>query len=401
MYGESWTSCDAITVVMTPTHKTHLCRTVWSQRVPHTHCAWLGSRRSSSSRPSVICKHLCAPKLVLSLLLCQMSHPWLSSHAPSSISTSSTSPTTQRAHSVHPALQAPSIDKLRHQESLRRENLQSGGNTRKTTPTGFEPKELATVSRIEAYSADPNQLHDVQENFGEEDHRAPITEEVKELAEFRTAGLPGSHLSETSYFQLHIHFDDSAENIADSDLEDGELQKMLTSPMYAQKASGKPDAVVVQEREVSEQFTQADRKESLTSHSRDGQKALVKPNALFSSEHGNLIRSSVFRNANPLNLRETRITCSVKQDQTWRSKNFMSNLSMSASVNYNYERKRKDWHYKTHNTDLLNLDENKFDYKQNYLWKKVLRHTQIRNMYEMEEIKRAHELRVDSLCAKT
>ena len=40
------------------------------------------------------------------------------------------------------------------------------------------------------------------------------------------------------------------ESIADSDLEDEELQKMLISPLYAQKASGKPDAMVTQEREV-------------------------------------------------------------------------------------------------------------------------------------------------------
>ena len=46
-----------------------------------------------------------------------------------------------------------------------------------------------------------------------------------------------------------MHFDDSAESIADSDLEDGELQKMRTSPLYAEKAAGKPDALVVQERE--------------------------------------------------------------------------------------------------------------------------------------------------------
>ena len=43
-----------------------------------------------------------------------------------------------------------------------------------------------------------------------------------------------------------MHFDDSVGSTADSDLEDGELQKMLTSPLYAQKASGKPDAMVVQ-----------------------------------------------------------------------------------------------------------------------------------------------------------
>ena len=58
------------------------------------------------------------------------------------------------------------------------------------------------------------------------------------------------------------------ESIATSDLEDGELKKKLTSPLYAQKASGKPDA-------------------------------------LFSSEQGNLIKSFVFRNADPSNLRRS------------------------------------------------------------------------------------------------
>ena len=92
---------------------------------------------------------------------------------------------------------------------------------------------------------------------------------------------------------------DSVEGIADSDLEDGELQKMMTSPLYAQKASGKPDAMVVQEREVSAQYNQANRKEGLTSHPSEGQKALGKPNAFFSSEQRNLIRSSVFRKRQP------------------------------------------------------------------------------------------------------
>ena len=47
----------------------------------------------------------------------------------------------------------------------------------------------------------------------------------------------------------------------------------------------------------------SDRNESLKSHSSDGQKASVKPDAMFSSGQGNLIRSSVFRNANPSSLR--------------------------------------------------------------------------------------------------
>ena len=67
--------------------------------------------------------------------------------------------------------------------------------------------------------------------IGEEVHRAPITEEVKEFGEIGTASFPDSKISETSYFQSQMHFDDSVESIADSDLEDGELQKMRTSPV--------------------------------------------------------------------------------------------------------------------------------------------------------------------------
>ena len=52
----------------------------------------------------------------------------------------------------------------------------------------------------------------------------------------------------------------------------------------------------------------------------------------------------------------------------------------------------KDWNYRTHNTDMLNLDENKFGYKKNFL-----RDTQIRGMHEIGEIKRAQELRVDEV----
>ena len=80
-------------------------------------------------------------------------------------------------------------------------------------------------------------------------------EEVEESRDIGTAGLPDSEILETSSFQSQMHFDDSEESIADSDLEDGELQEMLTSPLYAQKASEKPDAMVVQEREVRAQYT--------------------------------------------------------------------------------------------------------------------------------------------------
>ena len=76
----------------------------------------------------------------------------------------------------------------------------------------------------------------------------------------------------------------------------------------------------------------------------------------------------------------------------------MSSPSINASVNYNDKRKNKDWRYRTHNTDLLNPDENECDYKKNCLWrKKVLRNIQIRSMHEMGEIKRAQEPRIDGV----
>ena len=102
-----------------------------------------------------------------------------------------------------------------------------------TTPTGYQPKELATVSRIEDYSGDPYQLYDVEEKLGEEDHRAPITEEVEEFGEIGTAGLRDSKISETSYLQSQMHFDDSVESIADSGLVDGEFmnRKLRGNPM--------------------------------------------------------------------------------------------------------------------------------------------------------------------------
>ena len=95
-----------------------------------------------------------------------------------------------------------------------------------------------------------------------------------------------SPVEKVSHSQSQMYSDESTESIADSDL-DGELQKLLTSPLYAQRASGKPDAMVVQEREVSAQ----------TSHSSEDHGASGKPAALFSpkrNEQRNQMWSSVF-----------------------------------------------------------------------------------------------------------
>ena len=101
-----------------------------------------------------------------------------------------------------------------------------------------------------------------------------------------------------SYLQSQMHFDESVESIADSDLEDGELQKLLTSPLYAERDSGKPDAMVIQERGVSAQ----------TSHSSENHGGSGKPAALFSpkrNEQRNQMWSSVFGKANLSNLSGT------------------------------------------------------------------------------------------------
>ena len=151
----------------TPTHNTHLCSTVCSQARNAHHA--LGSSHHGLHFIFVCLTRICH-------LVLHMSHPSLFSHPPFATSTSSSSftllsTTTQehaaqpvqydqlREHPVHHAhLQALPVDKQRHQESLWRENLLSGGNPRTKTPTGYETKELATVSRIEDYSGDPYQL---------------------------------------------------------------------------------------------------------------------------------------------------------------------------------------------------------------------------------------------------
>ena len=92
--------------------------------------------------------------------------------------------------------------------------------------------------------------------------------------------------------------------------------------------------------------------------------------SLFSSEQGNLIRSSAFRNANPSNLRgshfEGNKDYSLNQARSDLEELHVESL-LSASVNYSDKRKSKDWRYRTHNSDLLSLDESKFVHKKDCL----------------------------------
>ena len=120
---------------------------------------------------------------------------------------------------------------------------------------------------------------------------------------------------EMSYLQSTIHSDyESAESIADSDIEHGELRKLLASPLYGQNredcktsristAPGK-SAAMIQERGTSAQHTLAhhSRRERLMSSSSQEPGASGKPDAMFSSrsnELGNQCEGSIFKFADP------------------------------------------------------------------------------------------------------
>ena len=62
-----------------------------------------------------------------------------------------------------------------------------------------------------------------------------------------------SPIEKKSSLQSKMHFDESMESNADSDLEDGEIRKLLTSSLCAQGASGRPDAMDIRESEVNAQ----------------------------------------------------------------------------------------------------------------------------------------------------
>ena len=95
----------------------------------------------------------------------------------------------------------------------------------------------------------------MQREFGEQDQQAPVIEEVKEFGQVEAQSLLDHEMAEMSpiekmsCLQSQMHFDESMESNVDFDLEDGEIRKLLTSPLYAQRASGRPDAMVTQESE--------------------------------------------------------------------------------------------------------------------------------------------------------
>ena len=106
---------------------------------------------------------------------------------------------------------------------------------------------------------------------------------------------------------MHSEYD-SAESIADSDLEDGELRKMLASPLYLQNREDNMNPLERQShpgnllhccrRGASAKRAQADLRKGLMSSSSQEPSTQGKPAALFSfgtEEPGKQLKSSVFK----------------------------------------------------------------------------------------------------------
>ena len=190
--------------------------------------SWRAWKNPSSGRP---CHILAGPCLTFSLPV----HHNTKHHLDSTTFSKTTLCTEHLFHNLY-SRQSALIEPLSHV------NYESGGNPRNTSPTGYEPKELATISGSSL--EDIYQLYDVQREFGEQDQQAPIIEEVKEVGQIGTHSFLDHEMAEMSlvekmsFLQSQMHFEESMESIADSDLKDDELQKLLTSPLYAQRASG-------------------------------------------------------------------------------------------------------------------------------------------------------------------
>ena len=163
----------------TPTHNTHLCSTVCSQAQNAHHA--LGPSQTDCSVIFVRLKSICHLVRICLPLTCRLPH-----HLPQSLFLLLRHKNTQHnrfimstTENTHAQLHALPVDKQRHQESLWRENLLSGGNPRTTT----HPKSLRLSQGLSG-------------KCGKQHHRAPITEEVKEFREIGTRP-PVSETSET------------------------------------------------------------------------------------------------------------------------------------------------------------------------------------------------------------
>ena len=144
-------------------------------------------------------------------------------------------------------------------------------------------------------------------------------------------------------------------------------------------------------------------KESLRSHSSEGQKALEKPNALFLFEQGNLIRSSVFGSANPSNLRGSLLEGNkdhlLNQERSDLAKQELHVESLNKCIG-EQQRQTEGQRLALQDAQCGFVESRREQVRlqeELSMKEKVLRDTQIRNVHEMGEIKRDQEQRIDEV----
>ena len=110
---------------------------------------------------------------------------------------------------------------------------QSGGFTQTVTPTGYEPN-IIEINIIDSEAISPEDLElkriELDRNLGTDPcqiHERFLRSSLAgDMEEFRKVGAG------VSYFHSQMHSE--YESAADSDLANGELRKMLASPLYLQ-----------------------------------------------------------------------------------------------------------------------------------------------------------------------
>ena len=172
--------------------------------------------------------------------------------SPSSMSTSSSSPPIL-SHNENTQY-IPHGSKLPRSRSCAIKNhsgvktCQSGGNPRTTTPTGYEPKELSTVSRIEAYAGDPYQLDEYRKKLEKKITELLSLKKWRDLEKWRqlVCRILNHQRRPTSNRTYTSTIPQKALQILISKMESN--RRCCRRHLYAQKASGKPDAMVMQDR---------------------------------------------------------------------------------------------------------------------------------------------------------
>ena len=111
------------------------------------------------------------------------------------------------------------------------------------SPTSLRPERLLQFRHFLEVLLKMFINYTMYREFGEQDQQAPIVEEMKGFGQIQAQSLLDHEMAEMSpvekmpYLQSHMHFDESMESIADTDLEDGELQTLLTSPLVQERAA--------------------------------------------------------------------------------------------------------------------------------------------------------------------